>query len=59
MRWSLDELYTSFDSAEYQEDVKKLVAYSSIGIMGYILFALAMMTHLGWLTAITYSIAIE
>ncbi len=23
MRWSLDELYTSFDSAEYQEDVKR------------------------------------
>lgn len=42
--------------AIYQEDVKKLVAYSSIGIMGYILFALSMMTHLGWLTAITYSI---
>ena len=41
--------------AIYQEDAKKLVAYSSIGIMGYILFALSMMTHLGWLTAITYS----
>jgi len=42
--------------AIYQEDVKKLVAYSSIGIMGYILFALSMMSHMGWLTAFTYSI---
>ncbi len=42
--------------AIYQEDVKKLVAYSSIGIMGYILFGLSMMSHLGWLTAISYSI---
>lgn len=24
MRWSLDELYTSFDSKEYKEDFKKL-----------------------------------
>lgn len=42
--------------AIYQEDVKKLIAYSSIGIMGYILFALSMMSHMGWLTAFTYSI---
>jgi formate hydrogenlyase subunit 3/multisubunit Na+/H+ antiporter MnhD subunit len=40
--------------AIYQEDVKKLVAYSSIGVMGYILFAVSMMSNLGWLTAIVY-----
>lgn len=42
--------------AVFQEDVKKLVAYSSIGAMGYILFALSMMSHLGWLTALTYGV---
>jgi formate hydrogenlyase subunit 3/multisubunit Na+/H+ antiporter MnhD subunit len=41
-------------AAIFQEDAKKLVAYSSIGVMGYILFAVSMMTNLGWLTAITY-----
>jgi len=42
--------------AVFQEDAKRLLAYSSIGQLGYIVFALAMMTHLGWLTAFTYSI---
>lgn len=41
--------------AVFQEDVKKLVAYSSIGVMGYILFAIAVMSNLGWLSAITYA----
>ena len=41
-------------AAIFQEDAKKLVAYSSIGVMGYILFAVSMMSNLGWLTAITY-----
>jgi formate hydrogenlyase subunit 3/multisubunit Na+/H+ antiporter MnhD subunit len=41
-------------AAIYQEDVKKLVAYSSIGVMGYILFAVSMMSNLGWLTSIVY-----
>ncbi|GAB4293963.1 MAG: hypothetical protein Kow0068_18890 [Marinilabiliales bacterium] len=40
--------------AIYQEDIKKLIAYSSIGIMGYIIFALSMMSHLGWTVALFY-----
>lgn len=44
-------------AAAFQEDAKRLLAYSSIGQLGYILFALAMMTHLGWLTAMGYSLA--
>ena len=42
--------------AVFQEDAKRLLAYSSIGNLGYILFALAFMTNVGWLTAFTYSI---
>ncbi|MEA3444928.1 MAG: proton-conducting transporter membrane subunit [Bacteroidota bacterium] len=42
--------------ATFQEDAKRLLAYSSIAQLGYILFAIAIMTHLGWLTAFTYSI---
>ncbi len=42
--------------AIFQEDAKKLIAYSSIGVMGYILFSVSMMSHLGWLTAVTYAI---
>jgi formate hydrogenlyase subunit 3/multisubunit Na+/H+ antiporter MnhD subunit len=43
-------------AAIFQEDAKRLLAYSSIGQLGYILFALTMMTHLGWLTALTYTL---
>jgi formate hydrogenlyase subunit 3/multisubunit Na+/H+ antiporter MnhD subunit len=43
-------------AASFQEDAKRLLAYSSIGQLGYIVFALAMMTHLGWLAAFTYTI---
>lgn len=43
-------------AAAFQEDAKRLLAYSSISQLGYILFALAMMSHLGWLTALVYSI---
>ncbi len=43
-------------AAAFQEDAKRLLAYSSIAQLGYILFALAMMSHLGWLTAMYYSI---
>ena len=42
--------------AVFQEDAKKLLAYSSIGNLGYILFALAFMSNVGWMTAITYSL---
>jgi formate hydrogenlyase subunit 3/multisubunit Na+/H+ antiporter MnhD subunit len=40
--------------AVFEEDIKKLIAYSSIGQMGYILFALSLMSHLGWLTAVAF-----
>jgi formate hydrogenlyase subunit 3/multisubunit Na+/H+ antiporter MnhD subunit len=43
-------------AASFQEDAKRLLAYSSISQLGYILFALAMMSHLGWMTAMVYSI---
>ncbi len=43
-------------AALHQEDAKRLMAYSSIGQLGYILFGMAMMTHLGWMTAITFTI---
>ncbi len=43
-------------AAAFQEDAKRLLAYSSIAQLGYILFGLAMMSHLGFLTAMYYSI---
>ncbi len=43
-------------AAVFQDDAKRLLAYSSIAQLGYILFALAIMSHLGWLTAFTYTI---
>ncbi len=43
-------------AAAFQEDAKRLLAYSSIAQLGYILFGLAMMSHLGWLTATYYSV---
>ncbi len=42
--------------AIFQEDAKRLLAYSSIGQMGYALFGLAMMNHLGWLMALLFVI---
>ncbi|HDP74305.1 MAG TPA: NADH-quinone oxidoreductase subunit F, partial [Bacteroidales bacterium] len=38
--------------AAFQEDAKRLLAYSSIGFLGYALFGLSMMSHLGWLAAL-------
>jgi len=43
-------------AAIYQEDAKRLLAYSSVGNLGYVLFGLSLMTHLGWLTSITYAL---
>lgn len=43
-------------AASLQEDAKRMLAYSSIGQLGYILFAIAMMTQLGWLAGFTYVI---
>jgi formate hydrogenlyase subunit 3/multisubunit Na+/H+ antiporter MnhD subunit len=42
--------------AIFEEDTKRLLAYSSIGQMGYALFGLAMMNHLGWLMALMFVI---
>jgi formate hydrogenlyase subunit 3/multisubunit Na+/H+ antiporter MnhD subunit len=42
--------------AIFQEDGKRLLAYSSIGQMGYAQFGLAMMNHLGWLMALMFVI---
>lgn len=42
--------------AAFQEDVKKLLAYSSIGQMGYIITCIALMSHLGWVTALYLSV---
>ena len=41
-------------AASFQEDAKRLLAYSSIGQLGYILFAYAMATHLGWVGGFIY-----
>ena len=42
--------------AIFQEDGKRLLAYSSIGQMGYAVFGLALMNHLGWLMALMFVI---
>ncbi len=38
--------------AVFQEDIKRLLAYSSMSQLGYIVLALAMADHLGWVTAL-------
>ena len=43
-------------AASFQEDAKRLLAYSSIGQLGYILFGFAIMTQMGWLAGFTYTI---
>ncbi len=42
--------------AVFQEDAKKLLAYSSVGQVGYILLGLAMMSHLGWAAALWHTL---
>ena len=42
--------------AVFQEDAKRLLAYSSISQMGYALFGLGLMTHLGWLLTLMFVI---
>jgi formate hydrogenlyase subunit 3/multisubunit Na+/H+ antiporter MnhD subunit len=37
--------------AVFQEDIKRLVAYSSMGQLGYIVTGIALMSHLGWVAA--------
>jgi formate hydrogenlyase subunit 3/multisubunit Na+/H+ antiporter MnhD subunit len=38
--------------AVQQEDVKRMLAYSSMSQLGYIVTAIALMSHLGWVTAL-------
>jgi len=38
--------------AVFQEDIKKLVAYSSMGQVGYIILAVSIYSHLGWTTSL-------
>lgn len=42
--------------AVFQEDAKKLLAYSSIGQVGYIVLGLAMMTQIGWAAALWHTL---
>ncbi|MBI9108099.1 MAG: hypothetical protein JEZ04_15225 [Spirochaetales bacterium] len=42
--------------AAMQEDAKRLLAYSSIAQMGYALFGISLMSHLGWLSALSLAI---
>lgn len=42
--------------ALFQEDAKRLLAYSSIGQLGYIIFGVALMTKFGWILAILYTV---
>lgn len=35
-----------------QDDIKRLLAYSSMSQLGYIVAAIALMSHLGWVTAL-------
>jgi formate hydrogenlyase subunit 3/multisubunit Na+/H+ antiporter MnhD subunit len=42
--------------AAFQEDAKRLLAYSSIGFLGYAVFGLSLMSHLGWLAAVSLSV---
>ncbi|MBN2601007.1 MAG: hypothetical protein JXR87_03325 [Candidatus Marinimicrobia bacterium] len=41
--------------AIFQEDIKKLLAYSSMGQVGYMVLSVAMLSHLGWVSAIYLS----
>jgi len=42
--------------AVFQEDAKKLLAWSSVGQVGYIVLGLSVMSHLGWLAAMWHTV---
>ena len=42
--------------AVFQEDAKRLLAWSSIGQVGYIVLGLAAMSHLGWVAALYHTV---
>jgi len=44
-------------TATFQESSKRLLAWSSIGQLGYIVFGLATMSHIGWVAALFYTVA--
>ncbi len=41
--------------AVFQEDAKRLLAWSSVGQVGYIVLGLAAMSHLGWVSALYHT----
>lgn len=43
-------------NAVFQESAKRMLAWSSIGQLGYIVFGLSSMSHMGWLIALSLSI---
>ncbi len=47
--------FTGALMAIFQEDIKKLLAYSSMGQVGYIVLALAINSHLGWVAALYHT----
>ena len=53
LRWigALTALFGAL-MAVFQEDIKRLFAYSSMSQVGYIILAFGLMTHLGWVTAL-------
>jgi formate hydrogenlyase subunit 3/multisubunit Na+/H+ antiporter MnhD subunit len=42
--------------AVFQEDIKRLFAYSSMSQIGYIILSFGLVSHLGWVTAIYISV---
>jgi len=44
--------FTGAFLAVFQEDIKRLLAYSSMGQIGYMVLAIAINSHLGWVTAL-------
>ena len=42
--------------AVFQEDAKRLLAWSSVGQVGYIVIGLAAMSHLGWVSALYHTV---
>lgn len=42
--------------AVFEEDIKRVFAYSSMGQLGYIVTAVALMSHLGWTAAVYLSV---
>ena len=42
--------------AVFQEDAKRLLAWSSVGQVGYIVLGLAAMSHLGWVAALYHTV---